>query len=433
MQFTRGDQNYSDSSVTRGVDGVGGDTLRSSFQFGASVEVSATIFPNGSISGTVSGDGSVFPFTFPPWDYSIDGTNFEIDLWGPDGRCGSLTYPTVDDLQLEYCSGPSPDQQPQSSIDVPAHSVSLEHLWEWSNTSGRFVNPGSAGVTINPELPTYLLTHGWDGQLSGNRCGTLPDDATCAALGSSTDEPEFAMSSVGAAIRRLRGDSVNLLAWDWADVANPNGCDVSQWLNGPPEVQEAIQNLLDHPSFRNIWEVFRSDAAQTLCYLTSFNILNDAWRSGLAARGEGNKLGTALADEIAAHGAIGSQLHLIGKSHGGAVMGQAAKALKERGVRIDSLTTLDTPKILCLPWTNACYVNSLQFIEPPAAERTFVLYYDTLSRGGLGAPLEGSSSTVANIRLSPEHAPPLPSILHLWVAGNDDCECVPEDGSMSRS
>ncbi|MEK6677718.1 MAG: hypothetical protein AABZ47_18950 [Planctomycetota bacterium] len=364
-------------------------------------------------------------------------------------RCTGPSQPLCDE-QYDRCI-PCPAghlcptgvvDQLQGGADHPRTiRVSLDHLWEWNDSYGRFVDPkelGKSGVTINPDKPTYLLTHGWDGELNGNWCGTLPDAAACAALSSSDDKPEFAMSSIGAAIRRRRGNSVNLLAWDWADVANPNGCcDVSQWLNGPSEFQEALQDLLDHPSLRNVWEVLRSDASKTLCYLTSFGILNDAWRSGLAAKGEGNKLGIALASAIAAHGAIGSQFHLIGKSHGGGVLGQAAKALKEQGIRVDTLTTLDTPKVLCVPWTNACYVNSLQFIDPYAAERTFVFYYDERVADkfrifGFGAPLEGSSTTVANLRLSPEHAPPGslldPTILHLWVAGNDDCECEPQTG-----
>jgi hypothetical protein len=57
--------------------------------------------------------------------------------------------------------------------DNPTLKVTLDHLWQWSDPDGRFVDPhelGQDSVTIDPNKPTYLLTHGWDGSLDGRSC-----------------------------------------------------------------------------------------------------------------------------------------------------------------------------------------------------------------------------------------------------------------------
>jgi len=87
-----------------------------------------------------------------------------------------------------------PNSQPQVGQDPQTgNKVSLEHLWQWSEPDGRFVDPGSAGVTINPNLPTYLLTHGWDGSLNGTSCVVL--DRLC----DTGNEPGCESARVGLA------------------------------------------------------------------------------------------------------------------------------------------------------------------------------------------------------------------------------------------
>ena len=71
VTFARGDQNYSDSRVV-----VNGTIFYSSSQFGASITTSFTINPDGSISGTVSGDGKAFNFSNGPIPGVFPGANY---------------------------------------------------------------------------------------------------------------------------------------------------------------------------------------------------------------------------------------------------------------------------------------------------------------------------------------------------------------------
>jgi len=105
--FGRGDQNYSDSSVDLVLDGVELAIVPSSFQYGASISVTVTLSPNGSVSGSIAGSGSTFDFTFPPRAVSLAGTNLAIVEQFPDPRSGVITNPTVDNLTITYsCGGP---------------------------------------------------------------------------------------------------------------------------------------------------------------------------------------------------------------------------------------------------------------------------------------------------------------------------------------
>ena len=109
--------------------------------------------------------------------------------------------------------------QPAPGQDTDRERISLDHLWQWSDSAGRFVDPGSAGVTIDPNKPTYLLTHGWDGSLDGRNCGNMAPDGTCATLDSPDDNPDFGMSSCATKLGKGGRDGIaETFRW------NPAGC-----------------------------------------------------------------------------------------------------------------------------------------------------------------------------------------------------------------
>jgi len=303
-----------------------------------------------------------------------------------------------------------PNSQPQAGDDQPGNKVALDHLWQWSDQDGRFVDPSPAGVTIDSTKPTYLLTHGWDGDLNAKR----------------------SMSSIGCAIRAAKGDSVNLIAWDWAREANPNGRDDLGVLlaNGNVQLLEKLGAFFAGRLLVN-----------TLTSAYFFGIgdaVTDALISGVNARYQGIVLGRALARELERPGgSLGTELHFIGKSHGGGLLGQAARILKLKHP-VTSLTTLDTPHVLCDG--TGCLIDSLAYVDPSAALHTAVFYYservaDILVRyvAGLGAPVGPDHSRLTNVALNPFLVPwkwPV-QILHLWISGPDggvDGACPPEDG-----
>lgn len=138
-------------------------------------------------------------------------------------------------LVVHACSQLAPfEDQPAPGHDDPSRLVSLAHLWEWNEGLGRFAPPGPEGVLIDPTKPTYLLTHGWDGTLDGE------------GVGSACAEAAYALSSMGCAVRE-RFPEANLLAWDWADGANPNKkCDLPDELidAGAEAAIQAIAELI---------------------------------------------------------------------------------------------------------------------------------------------------------------------------------------------
>ena len=314
--------------------------------------------------------------------------------------------------------------QPAPGEDDPPRRVSLDHLWEWNETLGRFAPPGPDGIVIDTDQPTYLLTHGWDGDLAGETC----------------EAGHSALSSIACAIHQELPNA-NLLAWEWADIANPNNrCDL-------PDAFLAEGGLNIFIAFA---EVYLTGGASVLRFVVSSAanvalIFRDARLSGMAARDEGYKLGMALANEIRTSGSLGSELHFIGKSHGGGVLGFAALVLRNRGFAPDSLTTLDTPRLckeaFCVPFVGCfseiCIVESLSNVAPFAQSgegRTAVFYYPDLLGGGFGQPVPGAH---ANIELNPDIVPnfdPLDPlnpqwIDHLWISGLDrPGECVAGDG-----
>ena len=97
--FSRSDQTFASSSVLLELNGSVIDSRASTFQFGAAITPTVTFNPiDGSIKGSVAGDGNTFNFDFGPHTVPIPGPNIGIDLEFPDPSI-SLN-PTIDNLSL---------------------------------------------------------------------------------------------------------------------------------------------------------------------------------------------------------------------------------------------------------------------------------------------------------------------------------------------
>lgn len=363
----------------------------------------ATVHPDGTVSGSYS--GATMSGTFDFTDCTASGA------WVYSGYSG--TWNLVRSAPGP-CFAPSPDEQPQPDIDLqPNNKITLDHLWQWDPGAGRFVDPGPVGVTIDPNLPTYLITHGWDGSLDGRTCGDVTEDSdgdgllACGDIDNDHKSPDFAMSSVGAAIYHIVGDTINLVAWDWADQANTDhACTYKVALT---QLQIELARCDLKPGIPRIACVVVAIARA----LDSF--LADAAGSAGHVQEQGTALSDAIRKYMDVHGSFGSELHLIGKSHGGGVLGAAAQALNQKGLPPTSLTTLDTP--------NIGTINTLQYVEPNAVtDRVVVFHYDLL-HGGFGTDLLPANERLTNIWLNGSYSH---GLAHLWIAGDDNCTCQPE-------
>ncbi len=104
LVFHRGDQNYSDSLVGVLVNGVLVDQAPSTFQFTDLLSTTFTWSPDGSISGSVSGSGSTFSFTFPTRAVALPGGRVAVRVGFPDSRSAVLTHPIVDNFVISSCT-----------------------------------------------------------------------------------------------------------------------------------------------------------------------------------------------------------------------------------------------------------------------------------------------------------------------------------------
>jgi hypothetical protein len=102
VTFYRADENYSDSHVSLVLNGTEVASQASSFQYGSSLAVSITYDPAGSVTGTVSGGGSSFRFSFPAQKVALFGSNFAIYEGFSDGRSTTITNQTIDNLTIAY-------------------------------------------------------------------------------------------------------------------------------------------------------------------------------------------------------------------------------------------------------------------------------------------------------------------------------------------
>lgn len=100
IHIYRGDQLYSNSAVNLVQNGVVLATAPASFQFGSSVNVSFTVSRDGSVVGTIDGDGNQFQFSFGSRPVAFPGSSFAVSLGFPDGRSATILNPTVDDIRI---------------------------------------------------------------------------------------------------------------------------------------------------------------------------------------------------------------------------------------------------------------------------------------------------------------------------------------------
>ncbi|GFO80534.1 MAG: hypothetical protein A49_01610 [Methyloceanibacter sp.] len=107
----RGDQNYADSSVALVLNGVTLESQASSFQYGALINLFATLEVDGSMSGSVYGPEDSFDFSFGPRSVNVPGNNLALIQGFPDERSSVITNPTVDELNVEHAcnTGPFPE------------------------------------------------------------------------------------------------------------------------------------------------------------------------------------------------------------------------------------------------------------------------------------------------------------------------------------
>lgn len=253
-----------------------------------------------------------------------------------DGFCSVSQEDTNGDGIGDACDCPGGEDcadeqdQPAEDDDPGGLEITLDRILRWSGVE--FIKP----VVIDPAVPTYMLTHGWDGT------------------------PAVMIHSAAAIESALGAGNANILAWDWRDAANPDGIDTVALIT-PLLLEELVGNPV-------------------AAFLFGSAIWLDALRSGFNAGSEGNALGDALADLVS----LGTEVHFIGKSHGGGLFGRAARKLDARGVPATSLTTLDTP--------DRFLINTMRYVDPEAVAHAVVFYYSDTRLGGFGAPSSGSAT-----------------------------------------
>ena len=302
-------------------------------------------------------------------DCQGDGIPDECQLAGNDEDSNGVP----DDCQPWILDGVPPEDP-----TIPySTEVDIDGLVKWQG--GSFVEPP---FTIDPGWPTYILVHGWDGDPTG-------------------------FADVAPALWTAKQGELNLLAYDWSEDpgnidANPNN------MSDFPDRIDLVMDDLQSYWPRNTVPLFSMWAL--LKHTTGF--WRDAYRSGRNSRTQGH----ILALNLLQLPAIGSELHLIGHSHGGGVVGSAASVLAHYGVSPTTVTTLDTPRLLG--------INTVRYIDPAAADHTAVFLFPQLAHFGVGQRAPFASSRLTNVLLNDEFVPPLwydcllppdSCAAHLWI------------------
>ena len=177
IAISRGDQNFNDSKVLLVFNGVAVDTANSTFQFGAAIHVAATFSPNGSLSGSITGDGSTFNFAFPPRPLTLSGSEFVILQGGVDTRSPFIVKPTIDNITIAQNTtvmGVIGGQILQTAIDNH-----LGDIWGKLNCTG-FVYTISAEVQhpffdSRPETSSKVGSNGGGTTLLNDVAPPAPD------------------------------------------------------------------------------------------------------------------------------------------------------------------------------------------------------------------------------------------------------------------
>jgi len=294
--------------------------------------------------------------------------------------------------------------QPPPGDYPPPATINLDRFWVWDASTDRFVDPHGP-ATIDTTWPTYILAHGWNDDLRPH--------ADCQGLATNGG-----MSDIGCAVHQAfvdaNGESeVNLLAWDWAEKANPNAnsCEAmcppgvfGALVLGPLDIWRCVIEI------RNNGGQIPSSPQSALC---------DASLALQNTHEQANTMAQALArlsDSM-------DEVHLIGHSFGGALLGRVAASLSRRHTPATSLTTLDTPK-------NG-FLDAVQYIDPESVSQTLVFYYEFPAhglRGGTGQPSGAHATNVAlNASLVPHEIDMQGHVigvcLHSWVPGYNACSC----------
>ena len=99
IHFVRSDQGFNNSFVSLYFNGVVLAQQPSTFQYGSSIDVSVSLSTDGTVQGTVQGDGNTFSFNFGPGIVNLSalpGPYFVVEL--ENGNCCLL--PTLDNLTI---------------------------------------------------------------------------------------------------------------------------------------------------------------------------------------------------------------------------------------------------------------------------------------------------------------------------------------------
>lgn len=155
LAFNRGDQNYSDSRVSLVSDGVLLAQLPSSFQFATSLTATFTLGLDGSITGSVTGDGNTFPFSFGPRGVTLPGSNLAVQMGFPDSRSTVITNATLDNLSISY-SCPTPIVLDQSTAGNCSNCYAGAAL-EFDQGLAQTFRVGVTGLLSQVELGLYRL------------------------------------------------------------------------------------------------------------------------------------------------------------------------------------------------------------------------------------------------------------------------------------
>src|SRR5579871_5950617 len=199
LNLYRADQTYADSTVSLVFNGATLGSIASSFQFGPSLTVNLTLFPDKSMTGSVSGQGNVFNFTAPPATLQLSGSNLAIDLGFPDKNSSVITNETVDNVTVGTgCA--FPPQIMSAQVASTENSTIAPNTWvviKGSNLAGTSrpwqgadfvggqmpVNLDGVSVTINNE-PAFVY------YISNNQVNVLtPPDL---AVGKATVQVTYA-------------------------------------------------------------------------------------------------------------------------------------------------------------------------------------------------------------------------------------------------
>ena len=284
-----------------------------------------------------------------------------------NGYSGTINKVSIEPTILPATTPPA---NPGTICNAPVGTSLSGHLLMWNGTQWQPLEStvGPRGVSaLDTSKPTDVITHGWNDSIS---------DSNWTA-------------SLAQAIQNQQPNA-NILAWDWSAqaVSNPN-------------------DPTEYP-----------------------NILADIDAEGLngaaASARRGAIQGVELANELHALGVNDATLSLIGHSNGGAVIGTAASRLIElaSGVKIDSLTTLDTPElqltelpIIYQKLLNSAYLNTrdyaMQYIDPSAAHNVSDYYSSDRAAFGFGASWQPTVTNAANLDVSGFLSPL--SIQHLSI------------------